>query len=417
MSGVCDTLLLQRFISNFTRRKLFNAANASVAGNEESKKEKENVVPTSIAFSSTSKTDLNANEDEKAGEEVMSEIHSGLDLGKRWWHDGYATWNEEDFKKNMRMTRQSFEYILEEMRPFIEKQQNVDKISSDRQLALTIYRLAHGCCFPTLQSLFGVPASYADVIFSQVCCMLVREMYDQFIRLPATAAEWTQELHGFINEYDFPCIGAWEGFQVTFNIKLKSLNGVHRTCTTNHLGLVGYDRRFLNIVLGDSDSDQESMLLRTNSIYEKDSVKEVIENKSCGNSEYKSVPTLTFKDNMFLKVPWLTKGPNTDANTLQRCNFNRKLVGAKAVTVDAYGTLKGRWRILFNKTSCHFKNLKDIIKACVLLHNMCIERGDACERRWKLEDEEIATMSKRIEAIEDEDHPSKQSCMKIAIRL
>ena len=81
------------------------------------------------------------------------------------------------------------------------------------QLALTLYRLAKGCTFNELEDQFGLSTSTCAITFNHVCRVLVSELYDTHVRLPATDAEWEQELRGFIENYEFPCVGAWDGFQ------------------------------------------------------------------------------------------------------------------------------------------------------------------------------------------------------------
>ena len=41
---------------------------------------------------------------------------------KSWWTDGYNTWCETEFKKRMRISRESFAFILQTITPFIQKQ-------------------------------------------------------------------------------------------------------------------------------------------------------------------------------------------------------------------------------------------------------------------------------------------------------
>ena len=54
------------------------------------------------------------------------------------------------------------------------------------------------------------------------------------------------------------------------------------------------------------------------------------------------------------------------------------------VTEGAYGKLKGRWRVLYHKCESRVDNVKAIILACIVLHNICIDRGDSAPRQWDL---------------------------------
>ena len=48
----------------------------------------------------------------------------------------------------------------------------------------------------------------------------------------------------------------------------------------------------------------------------------------------------------------------------------------------AFGMLKGRWRILFNRVDVALKNVPDLVSTCLVLQNICIVFGDEF---WKTE--------------------------------
>ena len=78
-----------------------------------------------------------------------------------WWTNGYQNWNDEDFKYR----------LLASVGPYMSKIPTnfvPHPIENYRQIALTIYRLAHGCSFSTLSDLF------ADI--SKVRCDLAESM-------------------------------------------------------------------------------------------------------------------------------------------------------------------------------------------------------------------------------------------------
>eukprot|EP00112_Aurelia_sp_Birch-Aquarium-sp1_P015159 Seg3334.4 transcript_id=Seg3334.4/GoldUCD/mRNA.D3Y31 product="hypothetical protein" protein_id=Seg3334.4/GoldUCD/D3Y31 len=64
--------------------------------------------------------------------------------------------------------------------------------------------------------------------------------------------------------------------------------------------------------------------------------------------------------------------------------FNYRLSRARMVTEGAFGKLKGRWRILSRKCESTVSTVKAVTLACVVLHNLCIERGDVTLRHWDI---------------------------------
>ena len=72
-----------------------------------------------------------------------------------------------------------------------------------------------------IEDLFGVAESTASVIFNQVCKILVSTLYDRCVYLPRNRAKWKHELDSFLENWEFPCIGAWDGFRVYVSTKLN----------------------------------------------------------------------------------------------------------------------------------------------------------------------------------------------------
>lgn len=64
--------------------------------------------------------------------------------------------------------------------------------------------------------------------------------------------------------------------------------------------------------------------------------------------------------------------------------FNFRHSRARLVTEGAFGRLKSRFRVLFRKCESKKENVKLYALACVVLHNICIERGDLAPRAFDL---------------------------------
>ena len=109
-----------------------------------------------------------------------------------WWTNGYQNWDEQSFKKRFRVCRDTFEFILGEIKDLILKEPTRMKphpTPPAAQLALCLYRLAHGCTFLTVGDLFGVAESTAQVIFQDVCKAIVGCLYDRLVYLPRNLEE------------------------------------------------------------------------------------------------------------------------------------------------------------------------------------------------------------------------------------
>ena len=69
--------------------------------------------------------------------------------------NGFQNWDEASFKKRLRVSRETFEFILGEIKDIIKEEPTDMKphpTPPATQLALCLYRLAHGCTFLMLSS-------------------------------------------------------------------------------------------------------------------------------------------------------------------------------------------------------------------------------------------------------------------------
>ena len=112
----------------------------------------------------------------------------------------------------MPITRATFNLILDIIAPCIFKEPTnlkPESISVDTQLGVTLYRLGYGVFYSTLSQLFGVLISVVSETFNKVCRVLVVASHDQYVRfLAKTDEEWESEVKAFIENYEFPCVGA-----------------------------------------------------------------------------------------------------------------------------------------------------------------------------------------------------------------
>ena len=170
--------------------------------------------------------------------------------------------------------------------------------TDDHQLSLTIYRLAHGCSYSTLADLFGVSISLASETFNYVCRILLPTMYDEYVHFPETEKDWEAEILGFIENYEFPCVGAWDGFHVYVSTKLKNYFSFKKRYTVTNLGLVGYNKRFLDAAVGAPGCTHDARLLRNSSIYRDILNNEAIPQRPIALGEFGEIPLVTIGDSL-----------------------------------------------------------------------------------------------------------------------
>ena len=161
--------------------------------------------------------------------------------------------------------------ILNLVEPYLTQKKtnlNQHQISFKIIIQSSLYRLGHGAFFTTLSQLFGVSISLASVT-NKVCGVLVATLYDRYAKLPQTDEEWETELKGSLENYEFPCVGAWAGFYVYVSSKLKSYFSFKKRDSMSNLRLVSYNKKFLYCAVRARESTHDTRMLRNSAIYQK----------------------------------------------------------------------------------------------------------------------------------------------------
>jgi hypothetical protein len=67
----------------------------------------------------------------------------------------------------------------------------------------------------------------------------------------------------------------------------------------------------------------------------------------------------------------------------------------------AYGQLKGRWRLLLRKSEGNLYEVKMATLACMILHNVCLEKGDTMPAKLDLTIDAVSGEKRDRTAIRD----------------
>ena len=81
-------------------------------------------------------------------------------------------------------------------------------------------------------------------------------------------------------------------------------------------------------------------------------------------------------DSAYPLSAWLPRLYHEGAKHPEEINFNQKLSCARVSVEFSFGILKGRWRILQKRHDSVISFTNQIVIACCVLHNFCVEVGD-----------------------------------------
>ena len=128
---------------------------------------------------------------------------------QNFWFDVICIhWKEDDWISNLRMNKESFNVLLNELAPYITKKDtNFRKaIPADIRLAVCLYFLSHSSDYTTVSNLFGIGRATAYQIIMQVCRVIVDKLLKSYIKLPNTNESIRKSIDEFEEISGFPQI-------------------------------------------------------------------------------------------------------------------------------------------------------------------------------------------------------------------
>ena len=310
-----------------------------------------------------------------------------------WWENVWRNYSEKRFKKTFRVSRATFLYILSKIQGDIEKESLAEpSISPDCRLAMCLYRLGRGDYLYTISELTGYGTSTVCEIVNQVSTAIVNNMWNCSVscNFPKDTDAMKNCMVDMEAEWQFPCcFGALDGC----HIPIKCPSGGLEACKEYHnfknfysivlMALIDSKYRFIWASAGFPGNSHDSVILQATELYHSLTVGDVLPPIS-KNENGVDIHPLILGDSAFPLKKFLMKPYTNAVLTPEQKYFNFRLSRARMVTEGAYGQLKGRWRILYRKCESSPDNVKIYTLACIVLHNICIDRGDTSLRQWDL---------------------------------
>ena len=120
--------------------------------------------------------------------------------------------------------------------------------------------------FSTAGDLFGVSESLADESFNNLVRLLVAKLYDTYVKMSSTGAEWETGIQGFIEKYKLTCVGSWDKFYVYVLFKSKQFYNFKKRNTMTNLALVEYNKGILYAAVGVPGSTHDGRMLKSTNL-------------------------------------------------------------------------------------------------------------------------------------------------------
>ena len=300
----------------------------------------------------------------------------------QWWIN---LWQgqllEEEWEANLRMSRQVFMKLVEELRPYISpdaRSPNRTALSAEKKLALTLYFLKDMGSLSMTANVFGVARSTVSVIVSQVCKALTFNVGPNYISLPKTEEEMRELVVKFESRHGFPqAFGCVDGTHIPIQQPLENSHDFYSykmKYTLNVQGICDFEGKFIDVDCKWPGSVHDAKVFsnsRINSMFRDGTLPLLYRSLLPGLDK---VPVLLLGDPAYTLLPHLMK-EFTTCITNEQVMFNDLLRSSRNPIECAYGRLKERWQILNKPIDLKLEHVPQIIYSCFVLHNFCEING------------------------------------------
>ncbi|XP_049307352.1 uncharacterized protein LOC105223765 isoform X1 [Bactrocera dorsalis] len=278
------------------------------------------------------------------------------------------------------MSIQSFDILLEKVRPKLTKQRKA--IRAEQRLVLTLRFLATGHSFRDLAFAFRMGRSTVSLIISETCEIIWKELLAEYMPIPTT-----DRLKTVINDYyrrwKFPnCFGSIDGKHC--QIKCPANSGSHYFNYLHYFsvvlqGVADADKKFVTIEMGGRGKQSDDGTFSGSTLFrllEADTLNVPLP-QALPNSNT-ILPNFLIGDEAYpLKTYLLRPFPRRNLNAKTE-NFNYRLSIARKCIECAFGILTSKWRFLQKAIETTPRTAIILIKCACVLHNFVRERdGDS----------------------------------------
>ncbi|XP_065654502.1 uncharacterized protein LOC136081138 [Hydra vulgaris] len=286
-------------------------------------------------------------------------------------------WNEDDWIKNIRMSKAAFNYLCKEVSPFMPIQgTNFRKsLPLEMKLAVTLYFLSGSADYRTIANLFGLGKSTVCTIAHRICKHFVDNLMKKYISLPSRE-ETMEIIVSFEKLYGFPqVVGAVDGCHIRIKAPHKNSEDYINRKEYHSIilqGLVDSKYLFRDIFVGWTGKSHDSRVFKNSPLYKECLARTFLPTNLSKIIDNIEIGPLILGDSAYPLKNWLMK-PYSDRGNLsiEEAKFNVSLSKCRVVVENGFGRLKGRFQCLLKRLDTTVEHTVNIVTTCCILHNFC----------------------------------------------
>ncbi|KAI6679684.1 hypothetical protein NL676_033565 [Syzygium grande] len=301
------------------------------------------------------------------------------DRSKDWWERcNSPEFPEEEFRREFRMSKATFEFICNELDAAVTKKNTMlrEAIPVRQRVAVCVWRLATGEPLRLVSKRFGLGISTCHKLILEVCSAIRNVLMPKFLQWPDErrlaaikdefeAASGIPRVCGAMYTTHVPIIAPKISVAAYLNRRHTERNQ-KTTYSITVQGVVDSRGVFTDVCIGWPGSMPDDQVLEKSALYQRASKGLLKDVWVVGNPGHPL-------------MDWVLV-PYTHQNiTWTQHAFNQKLADVRGVAREAFARLKGRWACLQKRTEVKLQDLPVVLGACCVLHNICEARNEAMD--------------------------------------
>ena len=307
-------------------------------------------------------------------------------MGRR----GFTDWEDNQYMLHLRFGKDAFWRLHAEYGEGLERENTHMRraVSSEKRLAMTLHWLAHSLPVQQLALLYGVGKSTAVSIVHDTIEHLQTQLVPNAVKFPTSERALGQAMEEFEQLAGLPCCaGAIDG---TFMKIIKPVHfGDTYWCYKKYpaiviLGTVDARGLFINVNVGNPGSAGDA------ASFQRSLLKRRLASRKWLNAPPQTIngvdvlPYLV-ADSAFALSTYITKCYSNQTLTDEQYTFNYRVIRTRRVVEQAFGRLKGRFRILAHNNLNDPRFASQVALVCCALHNKLETWASPFEPAWLTE--------------------------------
>ena len=306
---------------------------------------------------------------------------------QEWWDMVVPLMNAKQFKESFRMQRGTYQQLVDQLRPYLQKENTVLRFSIpvEKRIGCALYLLGSTCELRTAAHLFGIGKSTAAYILHDFCEVLVHLHFTRVIKFPSTLQEIELTTNAFLENHGYPmCLGAVDGTHIRIQAPIGAETdyfNFKKYHSVIMLAVVDAHLKFTYVNVGAPGRCNDA------SVYSRSTLMEILQlpiyaqhNLNINNTIIQ--PHLIGDSAFPLSKTLMKPYPERTRPPPDQSLFNYRLSHCRCTVEQSFGSLKNRFRCLYKKLEYDIDNSKTIIKALCILHNICVDARDSIEIEW-----------------------------------